>query len=79
MTTELTFLAREGCAATQTMLTNVRQALGAMPDTPQLQVVDLDTLPRKDVRRGYPTPTLLVNNVDAFGLSQPTPPIPEPT
>lgn len=79
MTTELTFLTREGCAATQTMLANLKQALGAAPSAPQLQVVDLDTLPREDVRRGYPTPTLPVNNVDAFGLPQPSPPIPEPT
>ena len=79
VTTELTFLTREGCAATQAMLANVRQALGAMPDAPQLQVVDLDTLPREDIRRGYSTPTLLVNNEDAFGLPQPTPPIPDPT
>jgi hypothetical protein len=79
MTTELTFLTREGCAATQTMLANVRHALGAMPDAPQLQVIDLDTLPRDDVRRGYPTPTLLVDHLDAFGLPHPTPPIPEPT
>ena len=79
VTTDLTFLTREGCVATQTMLANARQALGTMADAQPLQVVDLDALPRDDIRRGYPTPTLLVNNVDAFGLPQPTPPIPDPT
>jgi hypothetical protein len=42
-------------------------------------VVDLDTLPDTDARRGYPTPTLLYANRDVFDLPEPKPPFPEPT
>lgn len=76
---ELTFLTREGCAATQAMLMNAKEALGAMTDPPPMRVVDLDSLAGDDIRRGYPTPTLLVNGADAFGLPRPTPPVPDPT
>ena len=79
LTADITFLTRAGCAATQTMLANLTQAVGTLARAPKVTIVDLDALKRSDVRRGYPTPTLLVNNVDAFGLPQPTPPIPDPT
>jgi len=36
-------------------------------------------LPADDIRRGYPTPTLLFANRDVFGLAVPTPPLPQPT
>jgi hypothetical protein len=42
-------------------------------------VVDLDTLPQDDVRRGYPTPTVLVDGADLFGMAAPTQPNPQPT
>jgi hypothetical protein len=42
-------------------------------------VVDQDTLPETDVRRGYPTPTLLFADRDIFGMSVPEPPLPDPT
>jgi hypothetical protein len=32
-----------------------------------------------DVRRGYPTPTLLYADRDVFGMSVPKPPLPDPT
>ena len=76
---EVTFLTREGCAATETMLANLKQAIGTIAPAPQLTIVDLDSLRKDDVRRGYPTPTLLVDNVDAFGLPRPRPPLPDPT
>ena len=42
-------------------------------------VVDQDTLPETDVRRGYPTPTLLYADRDIFGMSVPKPPLPGQT
>ena len=45
----------------------------------EFTVVDLDTLPSDDVRRGYPTPTLLFATRDVFGLAEPKPPLPQPT
>ena len=76
---ELVFLTREGCAATARMRTNVDEALKSLGTTAQYQVVDLDTLAASDVRRGYPTPTLLYGNRDVFGLPEPKPPLPDPT
>ncbi|MCI0677340.1 MAG: hypothetical protein L0Y42_16390, partial [Phycisphaerales bacterium] len=33
-----------------------------------------EQLPENDIRRGYPTPTILVNGRDLFGLPEPTGP-----
>jgi hypothetical protein len=76
---ELVFLTREGCAATARVRTNLDEALKSLVTTAQYQVVDLDTLDASDVRRGYPTPTLLYGNRDVFGLPEPQPPLPDPT
>jgi hypothetical protein len=76
---DLVFLTREGCAATARMRTNVDEALKSLGTTAEYQVVDLDTLAPSDVRRGYPTPTLLYGNRDVFGLPEPQPPLPDPT
>jgi hypothetical protein len=76
---ELVFLTREGCAATARMRTNVDEGLKSMGVAASYQVVDLDALPVSDVRRGYPTPTLLYGNRDVFGLPEPKPPLPDPT
>jgi hypothetical protein len=43
------------------------------------EVVDQDTLPEADVRRGYPTPTLLYQDRDVFGMAVPRLPLPDPT
>ena len=76
---QLVFLTREGCAATARMRTNVDEALKSLGVATSYQVVDLDGLPASDVRRGYPTPTLLYGNRDVFGLPAPKPPLPDPT
>lgn len=36
--------------------------------------VDQESLPADDIRRGYPTPTALVNGQDIFGMPAPTSP-----
>jgi hypothetical protein len=72
-------LTREGCVMTKTMRANLDEALLSLRPSPTYEVIDLDALPASDVRRGYPTPTLLYANRDVFGLAEPRPPLPEPT
>ena len=75
----LVFLTREGCVNTDIMRANLDEALHAMGQSVAYAVVDLDALDNADLRRGYPTPTLLYKNRDVSGLPQPQPPLPEPT
>ena len=75
----LVFLTRGGCATTTVMRRNLGQALKALGLAAGYDVVDQDTLPKTDVRRGYPTPTLLYADRDVFGMSVPRPPLPGPT
>lgn len=77
--TTLVFLTRGGCLNTDTMRARLEEALKSMGSTLRYEVLDLDTLPVTDARRGYPTPTLLYENRDVFGLPEPQPPLPEPT
>ena len=76
---DLVFLTREGCVNTTTMKANLADALRSLEQPSEYQVVDLDTLPVGDVRRGYPTPTVLVANRDLFGMAETQPPFPTPT
>lgn len=75
----LVLLTRDGCANTAVMLPRVEAVLQAMNPPPELRLVNLDSLPENDVRRGYPTPTLLYADTDVFGLPEPQPPLPAPT
>jgi hypothetical protein len=75
----IVLLTRAGCADTEVMRSNLATAAGALTPVAAFTVVDLDTLPADDIRRGYPTPTLLVANRDVFGLPVPKPPLPSPT
>ena len=73
------FLTRSGCVQTKVMrdrVEGVRKDL-ALPNP--YSVVDLDTLLATDVRRAYPTPTVLLGGADLFGMEEPKPPYPEPT
>ena len=76
--TKLVFLTRGGCVNAGTMRANLDAALKSMGSTSTYSVVDLDTLPDADARRGYPTPTLLYDNRDVFGMPEPRPPFPQP-
>ena len=75
----LVFLTRAGCVNTDIMRANLDEALGALRRPLNYEVVDLDTLSNADSRRGYPTPTVLYDNRDVFGLPEPQPPFPDPT
>jgi hypothetical protein len=75
----LVFLTRDGCVNTARMRGNVDAALKSLGREPRYEVVNQDTLPPDDVRRGYPTPTLLYADRDVFGMAVPEPPLPAPT
>ena len=77
--TELVFLTRAGCANTAAMRANLDEALKTLGPAARYDLVDLDTLPDSDPRRGYPTPTVLRGGRDLFGLPEPEPPFPDPT
>lgn len=73
------FLPRKGCVQTKMMQVRTETAIKDLALSNPYAVVDLDTLPATDTRRGYPTPTVLIGGVDLFGMPTPTPPFPEPT
>jgi hypothetical protein len=73
------FLTRSGCIQTKNMRARLDAAIQALGKPMPYTVVDLDTLPATDVRKAYPTPTVLVGSVDMFGMEEPKPPYPEPT
>ena len=75
----LEFLTRDGCAQTAVMRGQLDEAVRAMRLPPTYAVVDLDTLPATDVRKAYPTPTVLYGGADLFGMAEPRPPFDEPT
>ena len=76
---KLVFLTRDGCVNTATMRANLDAALKSLSVASSYDVVDQGTLPEGDIRRGYPTPTLLYRNRDVFGMPAPSPPLSEPT
>lgn len=73
------FLTREGCVNSPLMLANLRQAMDQTKIEVVLCIVDQAMLPNTDPRRGYATPTILVNDVDLFGCPLPTAPLPPPS
>lgn len=75
----LVFLSRGGCVNTTVMRRNLDEALKGLGLAAGYEVIDQDTLLETDVRRGYPTPTLLYADRDIFGMSVPKPPLPDPT
>jgi hypothetical protein len=78
-TKALVFVTRGGCVNTTVMRRNLEAALKSLDLAARYEVVDQDTLPETDVRRGYPTPTLLFADRDIFGMAVPKPPLPDPT
>src|SRR5260221_3024927 len=76
---ELTFLTRDGCVNTPDMVNNLDDALKALGWPTNYQYINIGTLPKTDVRTGYPTPTLLYKGKDLFGMSVPKPPYDTPS
>jgi len=73
------FLTRSGCVQTKLMLVRTETATRELNLSNPYTVTDLDTLASSDVRKAYPTPTVLLGGVDLFGMEEPKPPFPEPT
>src|SRR5437868_1903521 len=76
---DLTFLTRDGCVNTPDMVFNLDDALKALGWPTNYQYIDIGTLPKTDVRTGYPTPTLLYKGKDLFGMPVPKPPYGTPS
>lgn len=70
-------LVREGCANSAELELRLENALE--PSGLGIAVIDQAQLTDDDARRGYATPTVLVDGTDLFGLSRPTRPYPAPT
>lgn len=75
----LEFLTREGCKNTPVMLENLKAAIAEGQVSADYTVIQQAALPPDDPRTGYPTPTILLNGKDIFGLAVPKPPFPEPS
>jgi len=69
----LVFLTRDGCVNTPLMRANLDEALRSLNLPADYVVIDLDTVPRTDHRVAYPTPTLLYQDRDVFGMPEPAP------
>ena len=75
----LVLLTRQGCANTPTMRARLEEALTSLDLPAEYDVIDIETLPKRDIRRVYPTPTLLYEGEDVFGLPAPPSPPRGPT
>lgn len=67
---KLVLLTRGGCTGTPAMRKNLDAAMQKL-DGWSYEVVDLASLPQGDRRKGYPTPTLLRDGKDVFGMRAP--------
>ena len=76
---ELTFLTRDGCVNTPDMVNNLDDALKSLGLPTDYACIDIGTLPKRDARTGYPTPTVLYNGKDIFGMPAPKPPFDVPS
>lgn len=62
------------CPNTPEMRENLRAALKSVGGGLTFRDVNQEALPESDIRRGWPTPTVLVNGADLFGLAPPSAP-----
>lgn len=63
-----------GCPNTPAMRENLRVALKSYGGALTFDDVNQEALASDDMRRGWPTPTVLVNGADLFGMAPPTAP-----
>lgn len=62
------------CPNTPAMRDNLRAALRSVGGGLTFQDVNQESLPASDLRRGWPTPTVLVDGRDLFGMAPPSAP-----
>ena len=67
------FLGRSGCSHSPTMEKNFVSALKKAGIENKYKYIDLASLPVDDYRRGYGSPTVLINGEDLFGMPRPMP------
>jgi hypothetical protein len=73
------FLGRSDCIHSPTMEKNLVSALETSGIDKKYKYIDLASLPTNDYRRGYGTPTILINGEDLFGMPKPKPIASAPT
>jgi hypothetical protein len=61
-----------GCPNTPALRANLASALETLGDGWTFVEVNQEELPEHDLRRGYPTPTILLDGRDLYGLPTPT-------
>lgn len=62
----------EGCPNTPTILANTKAAVARLGLDARVAYIDQERLPEGDTRRSWPTPTVLVDGDDLFGMPAPT-------
>ena len=62
------------CPNTPALRENLRAALKSVGGGLTFREVNQECLPESDIRRGWPTPTVLVNGTDLFGMPPPSAP-----
>ena len=72
-------LGRSDCIHTPKMEKNFVSALETTGIDKKYKYIDWASLPTNDYRRGYGTPTVLINGVDLFGMPKPKPIASAPT
>ena len=73
------FLGRSDCPHSPAMEKNLSSALENSGMKIKYKYIDLASLPTNDYRRGYGTPTVLINGEDLFGMARPMPTAAAPT
>src|SRR5262249_43626384 len=74
----LVLLARDTCACLPDMVKSLERALAVLGWAGDYACVNIGSLDDADVRKGYPSPTLLWHGRDLFGMPVPTPPFAAP-
>jgi|TARA_R110000744_G_scaffold112179_5_gene210446 hypothetical protein len=70
----ITLLGFDGCPLTPLMKERLEQAIRVVGRDLDLVQIDQQSLDSSDLRRGYPAPTVLVNESDLFGTEAPKTP-----
>ena len=73
------FLGRSDCIHSPKMEKNLVDALETSGLEKKYKYIDLASLPAEDYRRGYGTPTVLINGDDLYGMPKPKPIASAPT
>ncbi len=71
---KIELLGFEGCPNTPELRANLKAALASIGTGWTFTDTNQELLPESDLRRGWPTPTILVNGRDTFGMPAPTAP-----